>query len=139
MISIEELEETTNEFFDKFCKKGLFNLRPNWSPKWRFRGELPNNSKKGCYAHLNGNEVVYIGMAIGDSNEGSGLGSRISSYWKYASSENGVRIYNPTVKGIDSIITLPFTPNDFYLAAALEVYLIQELEPPKNKTHSRKN
>lgn len=37
MISIERLEETTNEF----CEKNLFNLRPNWSPKWKFRGELP--------------------------------------------------------------------------------------------------
>lgn len=48
-------------------------------------------------------------MAIGDSNEGS-------DYWKYASSENEVRVYNPTVKGIDSIITI-FTPSDAFLFA----------------------
>jgi len=103
-----------------------------------FRGEVPNNSKKGCYALLFKDEIVYIGVAIGDSYEGSGLGSRISNYWNYDSNENGVRTYEPTVKGINSIITLPFTPNDFYLAAALEVYLIQKLNPPNNKTHSRK-
>ncbi len=138
MISIEILEKTTNEFFDKFCNDDLFNSRPIWSSKWMFRGEVPNNSKKGCYALLYKDEIVYIGVAIGDSYEGSGLGSRISNYWKYDSNENGVRTYEPTVKGINSIITLPFTPNDFYLAAALEVYLIQKLNPPNNKTHSRK-
>ena len=137
MISIERLKETTDEFFDKFCKVDLFNPKPTWSPKWMFKGELPNNSAKGCYAHLNGNEGVYIGVAISDSNKGSGIGSRVSNYWKYDSNKNGVRFYNPTVKGINAIITLPFTVDDFYLAAALEIYLIQHLEPPKNKVHSK--
>lgn len=87
--------------------------------------------------HLYKNEVVYIGVAISDYNKGSGLGSRISNYWTYDSSNNGVRTYNPTIEGVDSIITLPFSKESFYLAAALEVYLIKHLQTPRNRTHSK--
>ncbi|MGK0254852.1 MAG: hypothetical protein ACI9OE_002366 [Mariniflexile sp.] len=45
--------------------------------------------------------------------------------------------YTPTVKDVTAIITLPFSKDSFFLAAALEVYLIQKLEPPRNKMHSR--
>jgi hypothetical protein len=137
MVSIERLEKTTNEFFNKFCKENT--IKPKWSHKWNFKNTLPNNDKKGCYAHLKGDDIVYIGVAISDSNEGSGLGSRISNYWKFVKSENGDRFYEPTVNGIDSIITLPFNTENFYLAAALEIYLIQKLKPSKNRTHSKKN
>ena len=41
------------------------------------------------------------------------------------------------MKEVDSIITLPFGNDDFYLAAALEVYLIQNLDLKKNKVHSK--
>ncbi|GAA4803261.1 hypothetical protein [Litoribaculum gwangyangense] len=135
MISVEKLKETTNDFFKEFC-----NIDgPTWSEKWKFEGELPHNTKKGCYAHLKGNEVVYVGLAIGNSFDGSGIGARVSKYWK--KSENysvNKQVYLPTVKDVDSIITLPFEPDNFYLAAALEVYLIQKLKPIKNKIHSIK-
>ena len=137
MISINRLKEASNAFFKDFCKIELVNNPPEWSEKWEFKGELTNNSNKGCYAHLNGNEVVYIGLAISDSNNGSGIGSRVSNYWKYDKMIDGVRNYTPLVENVDSIITLPFENDDYYLAAALEIYLIQKLHPPKNKVHSK--
>ena len=135
MISVEKLKETTNDFFEKFCNID----KPTWSENGYFKGELPYNRNKGCYAHLKGNKVLYIGLAISDSNNGSGLGSRISKYWIYDTTKNGIRIYKSTIDEVDSIITLPFTSKNFYLAAALEIYLIQTLKPIKNKIHSRKD
>jgi hypothetical protein len=136
MVCKSDLELKTKEFFDKFwC---LENDPPSWSDEWYFKGELPNNQSKGCYAHLLDNEVTYVGLGIGKSYGGSGLGSRISNYWKYSGKiNNGERIYEPTVKDVDSIITLPFCNDDFYIAAALEVYLIQNLDLKKNKVHSK--
>lgn len=135
MVSKNDLELKTKEFFDKFwCNN---NNPPSWSEPWNFKGELPNNSDKGCYAHLLKNEVTYVGLGIGKSYSGSGLGSRISNYWRYKGTNDGVREYEPTVEGVDSIITLPFGKENFYLAAALEVYLIQNLELKKNKVHSK--
>jgi|TARA_R110002020_G_scaffold103640_3_gene242825 hypothetical protein len=135
MVSRNVLELKTKEFFDKFwC---LNHNPPVWSNPWSFKGELLNNQSKGCYAHLLGNEVTYVGLGIGKSFGGSGLGSRISNYWKYTGTVDGIREYEPIVKEVDSIITLPFGNDDFYLAAALEVYLIQNLDLKKNKVHSK--
>ena len=136
MVSIYDLEKTTIEFFDKFCKEDI--SRPNWSNRWHFKDTLPNNDHKGCYAHLVNDEVVYIGLAIGNSFDGSGIGARVSKYWK--KSENysiSNQSYSPTIKYLTAIITLPFSEDNFYLAAALEVYLIQHLDLPRNKIHSR--
>ncbi|MFT4851079.1 MAG: hypothetical protein ACI83B_003643 [Sediminicola sp.] len=85
MVSIQDLEETTNKFFNDLCKESI--SRPNWSNRWSFKDTLPNNDQKGCYAHLVNDEVVYIGLAIGNSYDGSGIGARVSKYWK--KSENG--------------------------------------------------
>jgi hypothetical protein len=139
MVSVEKLKETTDEFFEKFCNNDLLNSRPTWSNnKWLFKGELPNNDKKGCYAHLINDEVIYIGLAIGNSYEGSGIGSRVSKYWKKSIDySNTNQIYTPTIKDVTAIITLAFSEDNFYLAPALEVYLIQKLNPPKNRIHSK--
>ena len=136
MISVQDLEITTNKFFTDLCNDAI--SRPIWSSKWCFKDTLPNNSSKGCYAHLIGNEVVYIGLAIGNSFEGSGIGARVSKYWRkgenYCSTNH---IYSPINKDLTAIITLAFNNDNFYLAAALEVYLIQHLDPPNNRTHSK--
>jgi hypothetical protein len=136
MVSVNDLEKTNNEFFYKFCKEDI--SRPNWSNRWCFKDTLPNNDYKGCYAHLVNGEVVYIGLAIGNSFDGSGIGARVSKYWKKSVDYDSTnQIYTSTVEGITAIITLPFEPNNFYLAAALEVYLIQHLDLPRNKIHSK--
>ncbi|WP_034260463.1 hypothetical protein [Altibacter lentus] len=76
MVTIDALKLKTDEFFDTFwC---LDVNRPVWSSPWYFKGELPHNERKGCYALLLGNEVTYVGLEIGKSYGGSGLGSRIS-------------------------------------------------------------
>ena len=136
MISRNDLENRTKEFFDKFCSTSL--SVPEWSKPWCFEGTLTNNESKGCYAHLFGEQVAYIGLAIGNSYSGSGIGSRVSKYWKrHPEHTINNQLYLPTVDKVDSIITLPFDNNNYYLAAALEVYLIDKLHPEKNKTYKK--
>lgn len=138
MVTVEDLEKSTVEFFKKFCNEDLLNNQPKWSEKWLFKGTVPNNDKKGLYDHLENDEVTYIGLGIGQSFDGSGLGSRISRYWKKSkdySTKNP--LYTPSVDKVDAIITLPFSDYNFYLACALEVYLIQKLSPIKNRLHSK--
>lgn len=137
MVNVDDLKLKTIEFFDKFWHGK--DSYPSWSEPWFFKGELPHNESKGCYAHILNNEITYVGLGIGKSYGGSGLGSRIKSYWRFTGNKEGsLRIYEPTVKDVDSIITIPFNKDDFYLAAALEVYLIQNLDLKKNRTHSNK-
>lgn len=135
MVNIEMLEKKTSEFFEKFCKKEI--VVPQWSKPWEFKDTLPNNDQKGCYAHVVGNEIVYIGLAIGNSFDGSGIGARVSRYWKKGIDyRNDNRIYESTKKDVTSIITFPFQPDNYCLAAALEVYLIVNLKPQRNRIHN---
>ena len=137
MISRNDLEFRTQEFFEKFCSESL--SIPKWSVAWQFKSTLPNNESKGCYAHLDGEQVTYVGLAIGDSYGGSGIGSRVSRYWKKNPTHSSSNpLYMPTVDKVTSIITLPFTTDNYYLAAALEVYLIDKLSPEKNRTHNKR-
>lgn len=82
MSSKKILKEKTNEFLSLFWDKQTFSeKKPEWSKNWIFDGELPNNNEKGCYAHLDeSGEVVYVGLAVGNSFDGSGIGSRVSKY-----------------------------------------------------------
>lgn len=142
MATLQELEKQTEEFFRMHwfidSKSTTPHIpKPEWSEKWLFIGELPNNSMKGCYSWLNqDNEVIYIGSALSKENA---LGSRISNYWTYNDRiENDKRVYSPTnnllQNGVSSIITLPFKEQE-YLVAALEIYLIQTLQPRLNIIH----
>jgi hypothetical protein len=135
MVSIEELQETTDEFFENFCREDF--EKPKWSEKWLFKNTLPNNDKRGCYAHLINDSVVYIGLAIGKSYGGSGIGARVSKYWKKSTNYSITNpIYDSKINDINGIITLPFSEDNFYVAAALEVYLIQKLKGLRNKSYS---
>jgi hypothetical protein len=138
MVNVNDLKQRTEEFFVKFCKDDLFENLPKWSAKWKFIGSVPYYDKKGCYAHLIDEEVVYVGLGISDSNNGNGIGSRVSNYWTSTNEFiNGEKKYNSSVTDITSIITLPFENDTFYLAAALEIYLIQNMNLKKNRVHSK--
>ncbi len=143
-MDINELKSLTEEFFRRhWYKENEGPTIPQWSEYWKFDGELYNNTSHGCYAFLKGDEVCYIGMAMNKGLAGyatHSLGSRISNYWrvdKEISKSLGTRKYKPTEnlqKGeITSIITLPFpVGHQEYLILALEVYLINRMQPVMN-------
>jgi hypothetical protein len=139
MATIDDLKKKTIEFLIKHYIKSPQSKFPEWSPVWEFKDTIPEYDKRGCYALLNNSNVEYIGVAIGISNEktkDSGIGYRLKNYWKVKErgSSNDLKLYKPSPHinwTFSGIITLGFEDQE-YLAAALEVFLIQSLNPPKN-------
>jgi hypothetical protein len=148
-----DLKNSTDKFFDLYWNN-IKDERPKWSLHWDWNSELPNNGKRGCYALFKGNEIVYIGAAIGKnfadykSKNGAynpgGLGARLKAYWELNKNSIGKNKYIPTEKWqsedrkLTSILTIAFDDNHFWLAAALEIYLINKLNPPLNTKHRSK-
>lgn len=130
----------TNKFFKTFT-----NLNENTYPKWnnlhwRFNGQIPFNNSRGCYALFCKDEIIYIGVGIGKSfgiYSGHGLGDRLKRYYKKNKTDNHFNDYMPSANWLEitSILTLGFCEENYYIAAALEIYLIKQLSPIRNINH----
>lgn len=132
------LNRLTKEFMDAHWPNDRSS--PIWTGPWNFDGELPNHDKQGCYALLHVSQIVYVGLGIGRGTEkylNNGLGYRTKRYWKLNENKGAANRYVPRNewKEITSIWTIGFDPEFAYLAAALEVFLIQRLNPPRNSLH----
>lgn len=134
----KELQLSTQAFFNLHWKEEL-GPQPQWSEAWHFKGPIPHHQEKGCYAFFDEKgELVYIGIGLGLNGKGQytghGLGHRLQRI------RHGRDPYSPRqgYEYIDHIRTLSFGTEKgdfFYLGAALEIYLIQELQPEKNVTY----
>jgi hypothetical protein len=138
MITIEDLKLRTSEFFQKHW--GNEDDPPRWSERWLFKDTIPNQEKKGCYAMLSGEEIIYIGVGAGRGSgqyDQAGLGSRLHRYWRVKESNrsnpDGSTNYRPSTewKEVTSIVTIGFAEFT-YLAYSLEAFLIWSLNPPRN-------
>ena len=139
MINNEEgLKAATSDFFKLFWS--INNIEPPaWSSHWLFDGTIPNHDKRGCYALFEDEKIIYIGFAIGKSNQkyqGHGLGDRLKNYWK-VDKEKKMKQYKPrdNWKEVTSIMTIGFDKDYYFIAAALEIYLIHKFNPSRNKNH----
>lgn len=137
-----DLITSTNNFLDIHWNHEKLGPLPNWSEQWNFEGPIPNHKYRGCYAFFNGqDELVYIGIGLGKNKAGRyighGLGNRLNRIWKTAS--KGKYVQESGYEYVNHIRTISFE-NDisspFWLAAALEIYLITQLQPEKNITHN---
>ncbi|OFY95844.1 MAG: hypothetical protein A3K10_02640 [Bacteroidetes bacterium RIFCSPLOWO2_12_FULL_31_6] len=140
---MDKLNEITNLFFQKHWNISSEN-HPKWSEEWSFNGTIPNHDRQGCYALIKGGEIIYIGVGIGNGDGnyvGCGLGNRLKRYWKVNKNTNSEskRSYTQKEKWeeVDSIKTIGFHPEYFYLAAALEIFLIDKLNPIRNKSFNK--
>jgi hypothetical protein len=138
MITEQDLLSATESFFRLYWKKE-FGKYPIWSDHWFFDGTIPDGDKRGCYALFSKDEIIYIGLGIGRSFGpyiGSGLGDRLKRYWKVNKSGNGPQ-YTQREKWeeVTSICTIALPEKHYPLAAALEIFLIRQLRPPKNIQH----
>ena len=139
MNSIDNLELYTEEFLKLYWPKIQNEIAPKWGLQWFFNGTIPSHDKQGCYALLKNDEIVYIGSAISKGSEqyqNHGLGYRLKNYFRVnKNSPKNTNQYTQTEnwEGITSILTIGFPEEHFWLAAALEIYLIKRMNPLRNK------
>ncbi len=140
---LEKMKRETIRFFElHWNKEAHGEVYPEWKA-WYFHKTIPNHDKRGCYALIKEGRVEYIGVGIGKSTkryEGSGLGDRLKVYYRVDKAKNeelGIRkieerYYKPKWEGVTVIWTIGFCEDVSYLAAALEIFLIQRLNPTAN-------
>jgi hypothetical protein len=135
MCSEQQLKQATKEFFDRYWKSQN-GTPPEWSKHWYFDVTIPNHDKKGCYALYSGEEIMYIGSGLSSYNflYGGGLEARLNSYYKFNKDKQDPKKYKPKFGWgeLTSIQTITFDNEHYYLAAALKIFLIEQLKPKRN-------
>jgi hypothetical protein len=95
---------------------------------------------------LQGENVVYVGSAVGKGKArypNSGLGGRLQAYcsrdFSVKAPDVASRHYKLTAaaNGITALATIGFEAKHWYLAAALELFLIDRLRPRRNRVGRR--
>ena len=141
---LEKMKRETIRFFElHWNKEAHRKTYPVWKA-WHFHKTIPNHDKRGCYAIFEGEQLEYIGIASGRSTKryhGHGLGDRLKVYYRVDKAKNeelGIRkveerYYKSVWEGVTEIWTIGLLEDVGYLAAALEIYLIPRLGPPRNK------
>jgi hypothetical protein len=145
--TLVDLKQGTRTFLARhWDPERLGATRPSWSKPWRFQGGIPNHELSGCYALLKGDEVVYVGTGAGKGKpqyKGSGLGSRLQNYcsrdFAVKAADLAGRQYKPTARapGITALVTIGFAARCWYMANALEAFLIDRLHPERNAVGRR--
>jgi len=141
MISEDLLKSKTREFFNLFWNP-LNGQPPEWSNHWYFEHTIENHDERGCYALFVDKKVVYIGVGIGQGSgqyQNCGLGYRLKRYWKVDKDKTTTKKYKPrdNWEKVTSILTIGFKNEYYPLAAALEIFLINALNPEKNTQHKK--
>jgi len=136
---IYDLKKATSKFFDIFWNP-VNGQPPEWSEQWDFNRTIPYHDKGGCYALIEKEEVIYIGVGISKGFEpykDHGLGFRLQKYWKLNKNNDSPNKYCQSKgwENVSGIMTIGFNEEHSPLAAALEIYLIRELQPVKNVQH----
>ena len=139
MNDLARLEQATAEFFRRHWHEETLSIqRPDWKNWDKFlNGSVPNYDLGGCYSLFSGLDLLYIGLGAskgGGIYTDHGLSRRLMAH-VIASDQRRGREWSKLREAwnsVTSIQTIGF-PNEFsYLAAALETFLIRELNPPRN-------
>ena len=145
MVSMENVRRETAVFLERHWDRTKLgeNDTPGWSANpYIFQGEIPNGTCRGCYAILERQEVVYIGLGAKRGSgryEGHGINARLKkSYLRRdrkhkSTSENRSRRPVKKWARMTAIYTIGFPDEYSYLAHSLEAYLLLHLSPKRNK------
>ena len=139
MITVSQLHQATTKFFDRYIAKNL-DLPTTWSAPKKTDGTSglsPNGDRSGCYALLAGDEVKYVGVGRSWKKgryQENALDARIRAHGLLVDKATNTYITRDKWRalGIDSLVTIGFPHELFFLASALEDYLINELKPEGN-------
>jgi hypothetical protein len=152
--TVEQLKISTKKFFELHWNWEQIKVDPKndcrkieWEIYEGMKGEIPYGKCQGCYAVVQDDELIYIGLGAsrgyGKYKE-HGIGARIGHIIKWDRSNTTLtkeRVYIPKEhwQGITAIYTFGLPSGYGYLASSLEAYLIREIEPVRNivKTASK--
>lgn len=133
MSTYKNLILHTNDFFDKHWRSSESNPRPKWTALHsNFTNKYENFDKQGCYAFFHNDDLIYIGLGIRSGKgiyKNRGLSSRTNTYFPVKPVSKPL---NKIAIKTTAMTTIGFLPDDAYLAAALEVFLIKKLQPEMN-------
>jgi len=142
-LTVNNVEEKTKEFLKLHWRTELLEsveLPEAWAA-YNLKGAVPYGDRQGCYALVEDDQVVYIGLGAsrgGGLYSEHGLGARLNSHvlkWdRSIASDIESRVYLPQDRwtNITEIFTYGFPSGYGYLACSLEAYLISKLDPPEN-------
>ncbi len=138
MSTFDDLKTHTKDFMEMHWPR-LSPEVPEWNDT-RWTGtepfSMPNYKWPGCYAFLDEkDQVAYIGVGVsrgGGLYPEHGISRRVIARFRKEKGSNPPR-YVPMKPYIKSVVTIGFEDcYCFYLAPALETYLILKLNPPHN-------
>ena len=139
MSSFIKLKQSTDEFFQRhWSSASLPCQRPDWKVWENFLyGSVPNHDLGGCYVLFSGDELLYVGLGAsrgGGPYPNHGISRRLTKHVIESDPQRGgdrSRLREPW-NNVNAIFTIGFPNECAYLAAALEAFLIRELNPPSN-------
>jgi hypothetical protein len=139
MTDFSALEEATNTFFRKHWSVSEVSFQfPEWKA-WRefLYGSVPNYDVGGCYALFAESELLYVGLGAsqgGGLYPNHGISRRLMAHVIASDRQRGTSWskLRDSWNNVTAIYTIGFPNEVAYLAAALESFLIRELNPPRN-------
>ena len=139
MTDFSALDEATNTFFRKhWSVSELSSQLPEWKV-WRefLYGSVPNYDVGGCYALFAESELLYVGLGAskgGGLYPNHGISRRLMAHVIVSDRQRGPNWskLRDSWSNVTDIHTIGFPNEVGYLAAALESFLIRELNPPRN-------
>jgi hypothetical protein len=139
MSDFSSLAEATHTFFGRHWS---VEACPSQLPEWKswsefLYGSVPNYDMGGCYALFANSELLYVGLGAskgGGPYANHGISRRLMAHVLASDRHRGAswsKLRDPW-GDVTALYTIGFPNGVAYLAAALESFLIRELDPPRN-------
>jgi len=126
----KQLKQKVGEFLKKLnLSKDVCMINPpyNTIDDYKKKKSWESADRPGVYAFYSDSEnLQYIGTSVL-------LGGRLGHYFKYSKIDGSGESKNPNSKDTKWVVTIGFEKDYWFLACALEQYLISKLNPERNK------
>lgn len=145
MPTINGLKQATKRFMNLHWHADS-GPEPDWSDGFPINGTsglVTNGNMSGCYAIVKEDELLYVGVGRSMSKgiyKDNALDTRIRRHVYRVHRASNTYMALPKWKdaGATHVVTIGFPTEVFYLASALEEFLIYALTPPHNTVGLRR-